>query len=228
VLGFDKYADLTGEHAIRGTFCDLAVRIDSKLVQLIEVKAIGTELNDRHVKQAIDYAANQGVEWVVLTNGAHWRLYNVLFAKPIDKRLVAEIDLTTLDCRNEDDIERLFLFSKEGYKKGAAVDLKDRQDATSRFLLAALLLHNDSVMNIVRRELRRMVDINVSEDEIAKVLAEEVIKRDTLEGPAADEAAKRVNRTEGKKLRELSRPVEVETAIVADLSATPQAPDTAR
>jgi len=38
------------------------------------VKAIGVELDDRHVKQAIDYGTNQGVEWVMLTNGVVWRV----------------------------------------------------------------------------------------------------------------------------------------------------------
>lgn len=96
-FGYDKYTEMTGEVSIRGTFCDLGIKIDEKLVELVEVKAIGITLNDRHLKQAVDYAANQGIEWVVLTNAVVWRLYNVLFAKPIDKRLVAEIDITTCD-----------------------------------------------------------------------------------------------------------------------------------
>lgn len=61
------------EHAIRGTYCDLAVRIDGKLAFLLEVKAVGLDLKDQHVKQSVDYAANQGCEWVVLTNGIEWR-----------------------------------------------------------------------------------------------------------------------------------------------------------
>src|SRR5215212_7214720 len=99
VMGYDKYAEVTSEHCIRGTYCDLAVRVDDKIIQLIEVKAAGVELDDRHVKQAIDYAANQGVEWVMLTNASVWRLYQVIFGKPIDKRLLAEIDLTTVEFR---------------------------------------------------------------------------------------------------------------------------------
>lgn len=50
VFGFDKYSEVTRELCIRGTYCDLAVRIDQKLRFLIEVKAIGTELKDQHVK----------------------------------------------------------------------------------------------------------------------------------------------------------------------------------
>lgn len=194
VFGYDKYADLTSEHAIRGTYCDLAIRIDDKLAKLVEVKAIGISLEDRHVKQAIDYAANQGVEWVVLTNGIIWRLYHVLFAKPIDKQLIGEVDLTTIDCKDEAQQEVLFLFTKEGFKRGAQAEMRDRKDATSRYVLSALILNNESVLNSIRRELRRVVEVNVDEQDIAHVLRDQVIKRDALEGPEADEALRRVQR----------------------------------
>ncbi len=31
VFGYDKYEELTGEYAIRGTYCDLAVKLDGKV-----------------------------------------------------------------------------------------------------------------------------------------------------------------------------------------------------
>jgi hypothetical protein len=201
VFGYDKYAELTSELAIRGTYCDLAVKADNKIIELVEVKAIGISLEDRHVKQAVDYASNQGIEWVILTNAVTWRLYEVIFAKPIDKRLLIEIDLTTLDCRKEDQLESLYLFSKEGFAKGEHVQLRDRQDASSRFMLAALLLNNDSVLASIRRELRRVVDVLVDDNLIAKVLRDEVIKRETLEGPPAELALKRVLRKSDRPLR---------------------------
>ncbi len=194
VFGYDKYAELTSEHAIRGTYCDLAIKIDDKLAQLVEVKAIGISLEDRHVKQVVDYAANQGVEWVVLTNGLVWRLYHVLFAKPIDKQLIAEIDLATIDCRKEAQQELLFLFTKEGVTRGAQQEMRDRKDATSRYVLSAMILNNDSVLSAIRRELRRVVEVNVDEKDIASVLRDQVIKRDALEGPEAEEASRRVQR----------------------------------
>ncbi len=58
VLGFDKYSEITSEYAIRGTYVDLAIKVDGKLNTLIECKAIGLDLKDNHVKQAVDYAAN--------------------------------------------------------------------------------------------------------------------------------------------------------------------------
>jgi hypothetical protein len=201
VFGYNKYSELTGEYAIRGTYCDLAIKIEEKVTQIVEVKAIGTNLDDRHVKQAVDYASNQGIEWVILTNAIAWRLYHVIFSKPIDKRLLIEISIPTIDCRSEEQLETLYLFTKEGFRKGVHIALRNRQDATNRYMLAALIVNNDSVLGTIRRELRRVVDVLVTEEEIAAVLRGEVIKRDVLEGPTADLAAKRVSRTEDRRLR---------------------------
>jgi hypothetical protein len=58
VFGYDKYLDVTSEFAVRATFCDLAIKIENKVEFLIEAKAIGLELKDGHLRQAIDYGAN--------------------------------------------------------------------------------------------------------------------------------------------------------------------------
>ena len=100
LFGYDKYSEVTRELCIRGTFCDLATRIDGKFQMLIEVKAIGMELKDPHVKQAVDYAANQGIEWVALTSGNIWKVYRVFFTKPIGTELVLDIDLLALNPKN--------------------------------------------------------------------------------------------------------------------------------
>ena len=84
VFGYDRFLEITSEHAVKSTYCDLATKIEGVLQALIEVKAIGHELKDTHVKQAVDYAANQGVDYVLLTNGVSWRVYKVNFAKPIN------------------------------------------------------------------------------------------------------------------------------------------------
>src|SRR3989442_378809 len=83
-----------------------------------------------------------------------------------DIRQLLEIDLTTIDPKKDDQLEQLYLFCKEGLAKGAVTDARDRQDATSRFLLAALLLNNESVVATIRRELRRVVDVLVDDGEI--------------------------------------------------------------
>src|SRR5438445_2831928 len=84
VFGYDKYSEITAEHAIRGTFCDRAVKLDGKVVVLVEVKAVGADLKDGYIRQATDYAAKEGVDWVILTNGIVWRVYKMLFTKPVN------------------------------------------------------------------------------------------------------------------------------------------------
>lgn len=201
VFGFDKYAELTSEHAIRGTYCDLAIKLDGKLALLCEVKAIGVALEDKHVKQAVDYAANQGCEWVVLTNGVTWRLYVVSFGKPIDKKLVFELDVSTVNLKDEQHLDRMFALTKEGFTKGAHVEMKDLHEATSRHLIGALLVENESVLGMIRRELRRVVEANVDEATIKRVLLDEIIKRDVVDGPEWKEAAAKVNRKETRAMR---------------------------
>ena len=114
VFGYDKYSELTSEYAIRGTYCDLAIKMDAKLSTLIEVKAIGLELKESHVKQAVDYAANQGVEWVLLTNGVRWCVYNVIFTRPIAQELVVDMDFMAINPKSDQDVEMLYLWCKEG------------------------------------------------------------------------------------------------------------------
>lgn len=200
IFGYDKYAEVTSEHSIRGTFCDLAVKLDAKLAFLIEVKAIGLDLKDSHIKQAVDYAANQGCEWVVLTNGVEWCLYHVVFKKPIDKQEIARFNLLGVSAKNESDLEKLYLLTREGFSKSALAEYRDRKDATSRFMLAAIILHSDSVQTAIRREIRRVSDILVEPDVIDRMLRDEVIKRETIEGEQAELATRRVARSAEKSI----------------------------
>ncbi|HEY0159091.1 MAG TPA: type I restriction enzyme HsdR N-terminal domain-containing protein [Thermoanaerobaculia bacterium] len=200
VYGYDKYTEVTRELAIRGTYCDLATRIDGKFQMLIEVKAIGLELKDAHAKQAVDYAANQGVEWVALTNGQMWKVFRVIFAKPIDAELVLDIDLLTLNPKTAGDLESLFLLTRESMLKSGLYAYHDHLQATNKFYLAAVVL-SDAVLETVRRELRRVSDAKVELEELREALKQEVIKREVIEGDKADGARKKVSKSAGKMLR---------------------------
>jgi hypothetical protein len=62
VFGYDKYTELTSEKQIKGTFCDLAIKLNEKITFLVEVKAAGFELNDAHLRQAVNYGAHEGIK----------------------------------------------------------------------------------------------------------------------------------------------------------------------
>src|SRR6267378_2610964 len=132
IFGYDKYSEITSEHSIRGTYCDLATLLDGRVQFLIEAKAIGLELKDSHVKQAVDYAANKGIDWVLLTNGTNWRVYKVTFAKPIDQELVYEIEFLTFDTKSDEHLELAYVLSKEGWVKQGLNDLHQQRQMLSK------------------------------------------------------------------------------------------------
>lgn len=224
IFGYDKYSEITRELCVRGTFCDLATRIEGKFQMLIEVKAIGLELKDAHRKQAVDYAANEGIEWVAVTNATSWKVYRVIFAKPIDAELVLDMGLLALNPKKTDDLESIYLLTRESMLKSGLYAYHDQLQATNRFYLAALLLA-DPVLETLRRELRRMSpDVKVSVDELRALLKLDVLKRDVLEGDKAEEAKKKVARTAAKMLRIKREKEEAETPPVSASEAGPREP----
>lgn len=201
VLGYDKYSDVTTEFAIRSTFCDLAIKVNGQLHFLIEVKSIGTELKDIHAKQAIDYGANQGVDWVLLTNGARWRAYKLRFEKPIQADIAFDLDLLDPAAKPNALLEKLYLISKEAGGGGAMETYYRQQEAKSRYVLGQLLL-SEPLLTVARRELRRLFpEVRATTEELATLLRADVIKRDVMEGDRALAAEKLFRRSTRKRLR---------------------------
>jgi hypothetical protein len=205
ILGFDKYTDITTEHSIRGTFCDLALIINNKISIIIEAKAIGIELKDPHVKQAVDYGANKGIDWVILTNGVTWRVYKILFTKPIQHIPVFQFDFLQVKVKSTDDLEMLYCISKEGILKNSLNDVYVQKQATNKFILGNLI-NSDSVINAVKKELKIIYpDLKVTNQEILKVINTGVIKREILEGEEAEEARKKI----AKSIKKLEKSKEI-------------------
>ncbi|WP_081851439.1 type I restriction enzyme HsdR N-terminal domain-containing protein [Bradyrhizobium sp. URHD0069] len=202
ICGYDKYLHVTSQYAIRGTYVDLAVKVDEDIRFLIEAKAVGIELKDAHVKQAIDYAANEGIEWVVLTNGVFWRIYKVHFGQPIEKILVCELDAITTNVRNPEVIECFGNLSREGFSKGTMAELLLHKQVTSKFTVAAVL-QTDFILEVLRREIRRMSSgVKIEVEYLRSLLRDEVLKRDLVdsdEAKAANQNIKRLQRAASRK-----------------------------
>ena len=194
VFGFDKYSEITSEYVIRGTYVDLAIKLDGKLEMLIEVKAIGLDPKDAFIKQSVDYAANQGVDWVILTNGAKWQVYKVTFGKPVNQDLVLEVDFMNTNPKNINDLENLYLLTKEGISRSVLGEYHTQRQALSRFFIGAIMI-SDPVLEMIRRELRKMSpDVKIDAEQIKEVILQEIFKRDVVEGEKAEEARRKVTR----------------------------------
>ena len=201
LFGYDKYSEITKELAIRGTYCDLATKIEGKFQMLIEVKAVGIDLKENHIKQAVDYASNKGIEWVALTNANNWKVFKVIFSKPIDFEVVLDIDILSINLKSETHMENLFLLTKESMIKSGLYAYHDQIQATNKFYLGAIIL-SDSILESIRRELRRISpDVKVPKEDLRNVLIQDVLKREVIEGDKADIAKKKVQKVARKLLR---------------------------
>lgn len=197
VFGYDKYTEITSEFAIKKTFCDLAIKLDGNVKLLIEAKAAGLDLKEQHIKQAVDYGANAGIEWVVLTNSVNWKIYNISFGKPVSSELVYEFDLTVINPKKQNELEMVYYLTREAMTKGNKTFLDEyhtQQQLVNKFTIAQILLAEPS-LDMVRRSLRKLSpEAKVSNDEIAHILLDEIIKRDVLDDDRTPDARKKVQK----------------------------------
>ena len=205
ILGYEKYLEITSELAIRGTYCDLAIKLEEKFVYLIEGKAVGIELKEQHIKQAIDYGANKGIQWVILTNGLIWQLYRIRFEKPINYDLVFTLDFDKIDSKSDKDLELLFVLCKEAMAKNLREEYFEKTQSVNRFIVGNLLL-SDSILSSVRRELRKLADgVRIEVEKIYDLIKKDVLKRDIVEGEDAENAQRKLKKFFKKSIRQKSK-----------------------
>lgn len=94
VLDYAPIDEIKTEYMIRGTYADYVIQTKGIRHFLVEVKALSLQLSDKHLRQAINYGANEGIDWALLTNGRNFDFYKIIFGKPIEARKVFSIDLT--------------------------------------------------------------------------------------------------------------------------------------
>ena len=186
IFGYEKYYEITSELAIRGTYCDIAIKLNGKIEYLIECKAVGIDLKDNHLRQAISYGANRGVQWIILTNGIEWQVHKLKFEKPIQCELVAKFDIPTISLKNERDIQKLAIITKEGVEKAFREEMYEKIQCFNKYVVGQLLL-NEPVLSTIRREIKKLSDgINVDETEVVSLLRDNIIRREICDETSDD------------------------------------------
>jgi predicted type IV restriction endonuclease len=178
-LGYDKYEDLTTEYNVKGDFADYGVRIDRQLTAFIEVKRVATKLNGKHLRQVEMYAVNEGVEWLILTNGAAWQVFHVTGGLPVVIDLAFEVDLLS-DESTAVKAGKLFYLTRDALKRRQLDELWKAKAATSPKSIGKALL-SDPVLDALRKELRRSTGMNIDAKEIAQHLRTEVLRSECLQ-----------------------------------------------
>lgn len=185
MFGYDKYLEVTSELAIKQTFCDLAIKIENKFQFIIECKSIGTELKENHLKQAVDYGANKGIEWIILTNGINWALYKIKFEQPIANDFVYSFDFLTLNPKKDEDIENLFILCRESLSKDQRQSFYERGQILNKYTIGAFILQ-EPIISAIRKELAKYAEVRIENEAVEKIIADEVLRRELIEGENAE------------------------------------------
>ncbi len=164
VLGYTPIDDLKTEYAIKGTFADYIVQIDKKKRMVVEVKAIQIDLSEAHLRQAIGYASNEGIDWILLTNGRQFSFYRVIFGKPVTTKL-----LFTANLLDEADLKKnVYLF--ELFTKKMLLQLKPesywKRYSTLESTPFSKLMYSPEIVSQLRKIVSKKAGIKFSDEEI--------------------------------------------------------------
>ena len=173
-LGVDKYSELTTEYQVKGEYADYGIRVDKEMIAFIEVKRVNTKLNAKHLRQVQTYAINEGVEWVLLTNGVQWQAYHLTGGLPVIVDLALEVDLLG-ESTVQQKTNQLFYLTREALKKRRIDELWHAKRATSPRSLSQVLT-SESVVKAIRKELRRATGHVVDSAEVVRILKETVFR----------------------------------------------------
>lgn len=201
IFGYDKYENITSEFAIKKTYCDVAIKLQDKVPFLIECKAVALELKEDYIRQATNYAASSGINWVVLTNGIVWKIYHMTFGKSIEHELVYEFNICEISAKKDSDIEPLYYLCIEAFAKNSKAtldDLRAQKQIFNRFIIGQVML-SDMGIDSIKKCIRKLYpDLKVANEEIHTIICNEIFKREITDSESATEAKKTVAKQERK------------------------------
>lgn len=179
-LGWDQFDNITAEQMIGSRYADFVIRQEGEQIAVIEVKQIGLKLKDTHLNQARQYATDEGIEWIVLTNGDTWKVYRNILDNGIP--VAKPVFTTTLSDKDEKPAQKtqlLYLLSEESYRKHEIEDYFDKKFALSGENLSAYIL-SDEVLNKLRIALKNGTGQKLTNHEIALALVEHLFNDSLL------------------------------------------------
>ncbi|MDR0594550.1 MAG: DUF2510 domain-containing protein [Bifidobacteriaceae bacterium] len=174
-LGYDKYSELSTEYRVRGDFADYAIRLDGQTVAMVEVKRATTKLSIKHLRQIEMYGVNEGVEWLILTNGGVWQVYRLIPGMPVSVDLVLDVDLLDDSAPLAKKADAMALIAKEFITRGRLEALWKVNAATAPERLVEVLL-SEAVLTEARRELKRQTDHRIDDADLGRLIRDTVIR----------------------------------------------------
>jgi hypothetical protein len=152
VLGYKQIEEIKTEYMIKGTYADYVIQVNAKRHFLVEVKALSFQLSEKHLRQTVNYGANEGIEYALLTNGRNFEFYKIIFAQPISSHLIFALDLSdATGLKNA--ISQLQYLHKESVVKNSFKPLWNKCEATDPYNIAGILC-SDAVLKCIKKLIR--------------------------------------------------------------------------
>jgi hypothetical protein len=168
VLGYLHIEEIKTEYMIKGTYADYVIQTGGVRHFLVEVKALSFQLSDKHLRQTVNYGANEGIEWAMLTNGKQFDFYKILFNKPIESRKIFSVDLSdTTSVKTA--VNHLQYLHKDAIVKKSLKFLWNKCEALHPENVAGIIYSKD-VTNVIKRLIKSKYGEKCDDGELLKSL----------------------------------------------------------
>lgn len=176
LLGYRELEEIKTEYRIKSEYADYVIQLKRKKHFVVEVKSIELDINEKHLRQSLAYAANEGIDWILLLNGREVQLYRVNFGKPVTTTLIFKVDIM-----NNDDLKKapelFWNLTKKAVERGELEAFWKRTNALNPDNLAKLL-YSEEIVKRLRNDLKDQTGIYFQIEDVAeslrKIITDEV------------------------------------------------------
>ena len=168
VFGYQELEEIKTEFRIKGEYADYVVQLKRKKHFVVEVKSIELDINEKHLRQSLAYAANEGIDWILLLNGREVQLYRVNFGKPITTTLIFKLNLMDSDdFKKAPDL--LWNLTKKAVEKGELESFWKRTTALNSANLVKYV-YSEEIVKRLRSDLKDQTGIYFQIEDVAASL----------------------------------------------------------
>lgn len=161
---------------IDGKSVDYALKINRKPVLFVEAKPLKDPLTDvKSITQVVGYAANDGVEWCVLTNGVKYKVYRSTEKAEAPDKLLYEVSIDPKDNEGlsvQEIVEQFARFSRDAMAKGVLDDIGEQIFTTGKIRKALDKLLMDPPNTLIKH-IRQLL----KDDSIRPLQVKNALKR---------------------------------------------------
>jgi predicted transport protein len=159
---------------VDGKSVDYAMKVNRKVVLHLEAKQLGDALEDvKAITQVVGYAANDGIEWCVLTNGIRYKVYKSSERASAPEKLLFEVSIDPEDSDGsslQELAKQFHRLSRESMAAGKLDEIGAVIFTTGKVRKALDRLFTEASPALVRLIRKNMSDPTVTPSQIAQAL----------------------------------------------------------